>query len=101
PSSFTTGLNVPGWSALSVGVYPPADPNAFDANGMPIQPEPRSFWRTTLVIEIMTCLVLFWMTLHAVRPRRRWMPGWGDLAMLSISALTLTGLGWWLHWWLR
>lgn len=101
PSSFTTGLNVPGWSALSVGVYPPADPNAFDANGMPIQPEPRSFWRTTLVIEIMTCLVLFWMTLHAVRPRRRWIPGWGDLAMLSISALTLTGLGWWLHWWLR
>lgn len=100
-SNFTTGLNVPGWSALSVGIYPPSDPNAFGPDGMPLRTEPRSTWRTTLVLEALTCIVLFWMTLHAVRPRRRWMPGWGDLAMLSITLLSLAGMGWWRGWWLR
>ena len=98
---FSTGLSFPGWQTFQIGVYPPVDPNAFGPNGMPIQPDPRPIWRTTLVIEVMVCLALFWMSLHAVRPRRRWRVGWGDLAMLSFSAVTLFGLGFWRGWWLR
>ena len=101
PSQYNTGLAFPGWRTFSIGIYPPADPNAFGPNGMPLQPEPRSTWRTTLVIEAMACLALFWMSLHAVRPRRRWRITWGDLAMLSLTAFSLLGLGFWRGWWLR
>ncbi len=100
PSQYNTGLAFPGWQTFSIGIYPPTDPNAFGPNGLPIQAEPRSTWRTTLVIELMVCLGLFWMSLHAVRPRRRWRITWGDLGMLSLSAFTLVGLGIWRGWWL-
>ena len=98
PSQYNTGLAFPGWRTFSIGIYPPIDPNAFGPNGLPIQAEPRSTWRTTLVIELMVCLGLFWMSLHAVRPRRRWRITWGDLGMLSLSAFTLVGLGIWRGW---
>lgn len=101
PSLYATGLSFPGWRTFSIGLYPPFDPNNIAPNGMPIQPEPRSTWRTTLVFEVMVCLALFWMSLHAVRPRRRWRITWGDLGMLSLSAVTLLGLGIWRGWWLR
>ncbi len=100
PGQYNTGLAFPGWGMFSIGIYPPIDPNAFGPNGMPIQAEPRSIWRTTLVIELMVCLGLFWMSLHAVRPRRRWRITWGDLGMLSLTAFSLLGLGIWRGWWL-
>lgn len=92
------GLYVPGWQILSIGIYPPIDQDmlmgavAFEA------PEARSVWRTTLVIEILTCLALFWMTLHLVRPRRRWRITRGDALMLLVSVLTLAGLSVWRGW---
>lgn len=94
---FSGGLNFPGWQTFSIGIYPVAD--QFGPDGLPIIAEPRSVWRTTLIILIMACLVFFWMALHAVKPRRRWWPTWGDLAMLSVTSLSLLGLGAWIGWW--
>ena len=84
---------IPGWRVLSIGVYPAIDPN------QAALAEPRGLWRTTIIIEILACLGLFWMSLHLVRPRQRWRLGWQDLGMLSFSALTLLGLGVWRGWW--
>ncbi|HEY1016252.1 MAG TPA: ABC transporter permease subunit [Herpetosiphonaceae bacterium] len=88
------GFYMPGWRTLSVGLYPVANPN-----GQPQVVEPRQVWRTNLQIQLMVCLGLFWMSLHLVRPRRRWRLGWGDLAMLSITATAMLGIGVWRQWW--
>ncbi|WP_110513258.1 ABC transporter permease [Herpetosiphon llansteffanensis] len=94
-----TGLNFPGWQTFSIGIYPATD--QFGPDGMPIIAEPRSVWRITIIILIMACLAFFWMALHAVKPRRRWWPTWGDAAMLSVTSLSLLGLGFWIGWWFR
>lgn len=102
PSASATQVSsfyLPGWQTLSIGLYPPADLQQAN-NGQPEFVEPRSVWRTNLQIQLLGCLALFWMSLHLVRPRQRWRPGWGDLAMLSVVCTALLGIGFWRGWWM-
>lgn len=91
---FDSGLYLPGWRTLSVGLYPAPNPN-----GQQQIVEPRQVWRTNLQIQLLVCLGLFWMSLHLVRPRRRWRLGWDDLVMLSVTASAVLGIGVWRQWW--
>lgn len=56
-------------------------------------------YRATLVIYGAVSLALFWLSLHLVRPRRRWVPDKADAAMLAMvlayGALVALARPWW------
>ncbi len=56
-------------------------------------------YRATLMLYGAGSLLLFWASLHLVRPRRRWAPTRGDSVMLALCiayvALALLTRGWW------
>jgi len=56
-------------------------------------------YRATLMLYGAGSLLLFWASLHLVRPRRRWAPTRDDSVMLALCiayvALALLTRGWW------
>jgi ABC-type transport system involved in multi-copper enzyme maturation permease subunit len=57
-------------------------------------------YRATLIMYGAGCLLLFWLSLHLVRPRRRWALAADDAVMLGLllawAALAWLSRGWWM-----